>query len=124
LGYRTAICYNLGEISEVAAKRIAIETNETKFEADNLKLAELMQAIAMEYSIGDMAATMPYTGREIENMGRLLDFSWDSFNVPEMQLEQKGGPKKVVYVDDEQFSKIMDIANQREGIRTVEYLSV
>jgi len=120
LGYKTAICYNLGIISDVAAQRVAIETNETKFDADNLKLAKLIETIAMEYSIGDLAATMPYSSKELENMGRLFQFDWDSFNVPELQLEEKGGPKKMVYVDDEQLEKIMDIADQREGIKTVE----
>ena len=70
------MCYNLGAITETQAKRIAIETNETRFKSDNIKLAGLIKEIGVEINYKDLALTMPYTEEELRNFDELLNFDW------------------------------------------------
>lgn len=75
---QTVHVFNTGKISDAAARRLAIETNETRFESNAVKLASLMKEITEEFPIEDISTTMPYSAEEIENMQKLTDFDWDS----------------------------------------------
>lgn len=79
LGIKQVVCFNKGKISKEEAMRIAIEINETKFEADNLKLAEVIGQLVTEYGTSDLTITMPYTEEEIEDMNKLLHFDWSQY---------------------------------------------
>lgn len=81
------VCYNLGKVSDAKAKRIAVETNETKFPADNIKLAETIKEILLDFTIDDIAFTMPYTKDDIENFNKMLEFSWDEVGAGSPQEE-------------------------------------
>jgi len=72
-------CYNFGKITDSQAKRIAIETNETRFESDNVKLAQLVKDISVDFTFDDLAESMPYNQEELNNFVDLLDFDWDNF---------------------------------------------
>src|SRR5574343_637826 len=48
---KEAMTFCLGEISLSQAKRIAIETNETRFASDNIKLAEALSEIGKEFDL-------------------------------------------------------------------------
>jgi len=61
LKYKKVTAYNLGKISLNHAKRIAIETNETRFVSDNNKLSDLLIEISQEFNFDDLVQTMPYT---------------------------------------------------------------
>ena len=74
-----AICFDLGKISQAEAQRIAIETNETKFAVDNIKLAQNIKDIRQLFSVEDLVGTMPYTAEQIDNYGKLLDFDFNQF---------------------------------------------
>lgn len=63
-GLKEAICYNLGKISLAKAKRIAVETNETKFKADEDRLAALVNDIILEEE--DFNDTNPLTDEEMK----------------------------------------------------------
>lgn len=92
LDAKTVFCFDFGDITEAQAKRIAVETNETKWQADTIKLAEIMTEITKEFDIDELVLTMPYTQEEITNFGELLEFDWDSFkneDSTESQDEQK-----------------------------------
>lgn len=71
--------YNFGKIKLPQAQRIALETNETKFESDSIKMAELITSLTKEFPADDLVETMPYTMDEIINMGELVDFNFDEF---------------------------------------------
>jgi hypothetical protein len=73
------VAFNLGKVSTEEAIRIAIETNETKFPTDNVKLGTLMQQLVGEYGLEDLSTTMPYNEKTIELMTELPNFSWDSY---------------------------------------------
>lgn len=84
LGMGQAVCYNLGRISDAQARRVAIETNETRFKTDNLRLAELFKEIGMgdnaEFSLAELAETMPFTGDELKTFIDMVDFDWSQYD--------------------------------------------
>jgi ParB-like chromosome segregation protein Spo0J len=77
------VCFNLGKISNAQARRIAIETNETRFETDTLKLADLIkEMVDDEFELADLTNTLPYNESDLNAMIDLLGFDWDK-NVPD-----------------------------------------
>lgn len=80
LKIKKAVCFNLGKISQAHAERIALETNETKFEADPLKLAGIIRNIAEEFDMADLIATMPMSEDEMTSYTKLLDFDWTQYD--------------------------------------------
>ncbi|MDW7973528.1 MAG: ParB N-terminal domain-containing protein, partial [Thermodesulfovibrio sp.] len=78
LGIKEVMCYNLGKIPDALAKRIAIETNETKFTPDPSKLSELIRELTQTYSIDELVETMPYSASEFEAFTKSLnDFNFE-----------------------------------------------
>lgn len=61
-------CYNLGQISEVDAKRIAVETNETRFSTDSVMLKKVLLDIKDVYGIEDMIKTIPFPEQELMHL--------------------------------------------------------
>lgn len=80
LNFKKVFCYNFGIITEQSAIRIAIETNETKFGSDELKLAERINELITEFGQEDLVATMPYSETELNNFKELLNFDWEQYN--------------------------------------------
>ena len=96
LGIKTAIVCNKGKITKAEAVRLAIETNETKFGVDNLKLAEAINNLQEQYPIEELVKTMPYTTTELNNLLNLINFEWEDFNSHKVD-------------DDEAFNKTITI---------------
>ena len=59
LKFEKVFCYNLGRVSLAQAKRVAVETNETKFDNDIDKLETILVEISNEFGLDDMLTTMP-----------------------------------------------------------------
>jgi len=76
LGMRDVHVYNLGKISESQAKRVAIATNETKFENDEIKLSETLKELQTNFGVEEMLAELPYSQSELQARLELLDFDW------------------------------------------------
>jgi hypothetical protein len=80
LDYKEIYCFNLGKISLKKAKLIALQTNETKFNADTLKLNEILKELQEDTSIEELIKTLPYEKdflellNEPENIESLTDF--------------------------------------------------
>lgn len=83
LEMKEVVCFNLGPITERQASRIAIETNETRFQTNNASLAGLIKEIADEVDLGDLSTTLPFTESEMGEMIQSLDFDWNSFGDPD-----------------------------------------
>jgi len=79
LKIKEVMCYNFGEITQEQAMRIAIETNETRFKSNTIKLAETIKQLTEQFNMDDLSTTMPYSVTEIEEMSALLDFDWEQF---------------------------------------------
>jgi len=80
LGYESAMCYNHGMISDSEAKRIALETNETRFDTDGTKMSELIAEISKDFTIEDLTETLPFTSEEIDAHIKLLDYKFDDID--------------------------------------------
>lgn len=78
LKFAKVTCCDVGEISEAHAARIAIETNETKFKSDNIKLAQLLENIKSDFDITELQKTMPFSLDEMTNMQSLIKFDWNT----------------------------------------------
>lgn len=68
IGTEKVICYNMGNVSVAVAQRLAAETNETRFDRDSLKFAELIKGPADEFTLDDLDTTMPFSHSELERM--------------------------------------------------------
>ena len=79
LDFKKIMTYNFGKITQQQAMRIAIETNETKFPADTVKLSEIIREISTEFNIEDLVETLPFTEQQIEAYDKLIDFDWSQF---------------------------------------------
>lgn len=71
--------YNLGKISDMKARRIAIETNETKFISDQVKLAGLIADMSKEFERDDLLSTMPYDAEQLDNYIKMSTFDWNNY---------------------------------------------
>ncbi len=77
LGWKKIVAFNLGKVGQAHAEKIAIVTNETRFQTDQVKLAELMTKLQGEFKLEDLAKEMPWTEEQIENFAKLTEFNWD-----------------------------------------------
>jgi len=80
IGCKNVVVYDLGCISEQEAYRIAIETNETKFVADQIKLAKLVAEMSVGFSLEDLASTLPYTTSELSEYIKLNAFDFNDYD--------------------------------------------
>lgn len=81
-------CYNLGKVDIRTAQRIAIETNETKFATDSVRLSLLIKDIIDEFDIDEIEKTMPFNKQELEDFINLSDMP--VFEQPEDLMEDIG----------------------------------
>jgi DNA modification methylase len=82
IGFNKIFCFNLGKISEAQAKRIAIETNETKFSTNEDILSTIMKELSVEFD--DIDLTMPFSEEEMFAM--LKDI--EDVNIDEDDFEE------------------------------------
>jgi ParB-like chromosome segregation protein Spo0J len=66
LKYADAVCYNLGVVSEKTAQRVAIETNETSFDADPVKLGQVLEGMLEEFEKDELLETLPYEDTDFD----------------------------------------------------------
>ncbi len=62
---KDVMVFNLGDITLKQAQRIAIETNETKFEKDEKILSTILVDLIEEWDLEEMEITIPFTESEI-----------------------------------------------------------
>jgi len=78
LNWEEVMVFNLGQVSDSAARRLAIETNETKFKSDPLQLADLLKEISQ--SEPDFIDTAPYSQAELDQFLALGSFDPSQYN--------------------------------------------
>lgn len=76
LGTESVVCCDLGEISDAAAQRIAIETNETRFDRDDLRFAAVLEEVLEDFPLEKLLPTMPFTEEEIQAARSVQTFDW------------------------------------------------
>jgi ParB/RepB/Spo0J family partition protein len=115
LGLKLAIVCNKGKISKEEAIRLAIETNETRFPNDNIKLAELFEVLSGKYEMEDLSKTLPFTQTEIENYQNLLSFDWDKFE-NEVFVEDVYNKKISITVNEDVFKRWNELKDKFKDI--------
>jgi len=113
LGIEKIMCFNLGKITLLEAKRVAIETNETRFQANRVKLAEEINALMEDYDVSDLLSTMPYTENELDDFKKMIDFDWSEDD--DVDLKPSSGAD-----EDDEFRVVKlnlpsEVADQLEG---------
>lgn len=77
LGWDKVQVYNLGAVSDAHARKIAIETNETKFAVDHVQLAGIIAQLADEgFTVEQLEQTFPWQGEEMQSMIDALSYDW------------------------------------------------
>ena len=97
LNYKNVMCYNLGLVGLGKAKRIALETNETKFGTDRYKLSEIIKEISNTFDSEDLKLTLPFDEDELLELRTFsdisddidLDFSEEDFDLDDVEVESK-----------------------------------
>jgi len=118
LGAKNVMVYDLGTITNAEAYRIAVETNETKFTTDQVKLSDLIKDMTGQFSQDELLATMPYTAEQLANLLAMADFDWDAFNdtkddstdVPE--LDETSLVLKLTPIDAERWERWVQRAHK------------
>jgi len=87
LKIKTAYCYDLGKISLKEAKRIGLETNETKFDSDPFQLAKLVKEIDNEFD--DFSDTSPFDDDDMDAFDLAISSLSKEDEKPEKELPKK-----------------------------------
>lgn len=104
---KTVHVFNAGIITDAHARRLAIETNETRFDSNAAKLAGLMKELEGEFTQDELASTMPYSGEEIEKMQKIFDFEWNNFD-PNNSVENL---EIKIFVTPDRLAEVKEVIN-------------
>lgn len=120
-GRKSLIAYDHGKISKEEAIRRCLETNETKFESNQIKLAGLIKEIAQTYDLSDLVQTMPFSEEEINNYAALVDFSWEQYGTKKIDDDDNEEPKKfsITVHESEYDAFLADINDLATKYKTV-----
>lgn len=84
---KNALVYNVGKVSREEAYRIAIETNETSFEPDDVKLHLAAGRLAEVFGAADIAATTTLTASLMSAGAGMRGWSWEAIAPEDKTLE-------------------------------------
>ena len=121
IGMDKAHAYNYGEMSKADAQIVAIETNETRFRSNAVKLGETFEELKETYSVEEMAKTMPFDEKEINNMIDVLNFDWEQFDVEEdepldLEKEDKFDNKISLQVSADTFQRWLELKTRMKQL--------
>lgn len=75
----TVYCNIIHDLPDAHAKKLTIVMNETRGDADKIELAKLLADISVD--LGDhLGLGLPYEANELEELIKLSEVDWDSFN--------------------------------------------
>lgn len=114
--FKVVVCYNLGKITDAEAKRIAIETNETKFLADKVKLADILNLLSNNYSLNDLNETLPYKKEDIEDLTNLLKWNWDKNELSPSDFNEYVLSIYITTEEMEQWNKFCENLNNTDNL--------
>ncbi len=104
LGMPVAMCFSVGEMGLMAAKRLAIETNETKFDMDKAIFGETLLELVDAFGMKDLQESMPLYEREMAEAIAEFDAEASKLIAQGMVRSEDVKPKGTVKsVGDEQF---------------------
>lgn len=96
LKYESVLCIDVGPISEIQAKRLALETNETRFLSDPNKIGVILSELTNVYSADDLISTMGLSEDDICTYSEMSKFDWDKYTNDGITTEIQPGIKKLI----------------------------
>jgi hypothetical protein len=102
-------CFNLGKITLNQAKRIAIETNESKFNADLSLLGANIKDILQDFPVEDLSSTFFMEESEIIDYSEMSEFSFDEY---EDGLKEKKEIEEAEEILHKSFSLRLGVYNR------------
>lgn len=72
-GISDIYAFNLGTITDSQAKRIAIETNETRFESNIIALNKLLYNLTLDFDVEDLLQTLPFDDKKLMTIEDVID---------------------------------------------------
>ncbi len=116
---KKVLCYNHGKLEESEAKRKCIELNESRFETNTLKLAEIYKELSDKYTVDDLALTCFHGKSDIEDLVKLTNFTWSSFD-NKYDEQTKNDDKKfeilledlAIPIDEDLFYDFIDLCKK------------
>lgn len=91
---------NLGTISDVKAKQLAVILNELGGSPDEVRLADLLRDINVDIDVGDIAAVMPYTEKELSMFIDSVDFSFANLSTQDTRAPRPEEPLPPTTVEE------------------------
>ena len=88
LNMKTALCYDMGDISDAMAKRMAVELNETRFPSDAKKLASLLNELKEEYGFDELKMTSPLDEESLSHTLSSFSENWGDIDA---SVREKNG---------------------------------
>lgn len=116
LKFTEVIINDLGDVSDLQAKKLTIVTEEIKIPVDQTKLSELLKEMIDSEQLDKLAEGLPYSKELIQSKVELLNFDWEGVNKPELEPEtlEKGIPTEGIntslslYFDNEQDKLLVE----------------
>ena len=105
IGKSFVVAYDHGKMSQAQAVRIATETNETRFDKDEEKLARLLADLKIHFSEEDLLDTLPFTEEEFNDFMRISDFDLSSIPDPADVEDDDFNPSDLIHP----FTQIGDL---------------
>lgn len=104
LNKKHAVVYDHGNITLEDAQIIALETNETKFISDDLKLASIIKNISDTNDINLLAETLPFNESDLKHYLELLDFELSEYKQSDEENGETIIPHLISFeLNDEEF---------------------
>jgi|GEM_PF-4473704 len=96
LGIQTAICFDCGKITNEQAQLLAAQHDLTKFEQDDLNLAEMLTALNKRYSTEQLYGLIPLNQVKIDAYLKLLSTDWNKLLAEDNEKREKRRLKKLL----------------------------
>lgn len=104
MGYKEVQVCDVGEITDKQAYILSINLNETKFENNEWKLANIIKGLSDDMEVEELENILPYELGNIESMISTADIDWDNLEIKEAPEASDGGYSTVmVQVNEEVY---------------------
>lgn len=113
LGMPEVIVNDLGDVSDMQAKKLTIVTEEIKIPIDQVKLSHLLKEMIASEDLDSLAEGLPYSKELIQSKVELLDFDWDNL---EKSKENTNTDEPLDEIDAEKTSLSLFFSTKEDKI--------
>jgi hypothetical protein len=107
MGMKEALCYDIGDVSEATAKRIAIELNETRFPSDQKKVSAMLKELKEEYGFDELKMSSPLDEEALAaTIEAFSEDEWDNIDLSDAPQQEPDKPNATLKTDRASFAKV------------------